>query len=261
MTHFQRSLRRRVSHHGRRLGLESLESRQMMTATMNNDTGTWAINGTSGVDAIYVARDDADPRWLIAEVNGRVQGEMLATQVSRIQVRGLASDDRIEIDETAGAIALPVVLKGDDGNDTLIAGSGPAMLAGDNGNDQLIGGAGNDLLSGGAGNDSLTGGPGIDHLDGGAGTNQFASDVADRSIVARRVPAEWERHNSTWMQWPKGEEQSYRSNFAGRIKSLQSYERSNLVIESSTAQHSADKYLRSRGVGLTNLEFHIMPND
>ncbi len=55
-------------------------------------------------------------------------------------------------------------VKGDFGNNVLIAHNGGDWLFGLDGNDQLIGGKGNDVLVGGAGNDLLK---------GGAGTNTF----------------------------------------------------------------------------------------
>ena len=79
--------------------------------------------------------------------------------------------------------------------------------------------------------------------------------------VSNRVPAEWEKHDSTWMQWPKGEEISNRANFAGIIGALQSFEQVNLVVESSRAQSDATNFLRQRGVPLGNIVFHVMPYD
>jgi agmatine deiminase len=181
--------------------------------------------------------------------------------VARIQIAGYGGNDRIEIDESAGAIAITAVLQGGEGNDVLIGGSGFDILLGNGGNDQLKGLAGDDYLFGGDGDDLLNGDAGMDLLDGGAGNNQIVSDTADRSTVKNRVPAEWERHAATWLQWPKGEEASNRPNVAGIIKALQAYERVNLVVESSRAQRDAMSYLRQRGVPLTNVQFHVMPYD
>lgn len=80
-------------------------------------------------------------------------------------------------------------------------------------------------------------------------------------VVSNRVPAEWEKHDSTWMQWPKGEEISNQANFAGIIDALQSFEQVNLVVESSRAQLDATNFLRQRGVQLGNIVFHVMPYD
>jgi Ca2+-binding RTX toxin-like protein len=165
-----------------RLQIESLESRPLLAANLDYDTGTWSITGTGAADTIYVARDEYAPQWLIVEVNGRIEGDAYLSDVSRIQVSGGGGADWFEIGESTGAIPLPVQHRRGDGDDTLIAGSGPAMLVGDHGNDQLIGGAKNDLLMGGPGNDYLRGGLGVDQLDGGTGSNQLVSDASDQSI-------------------------------------------------------------------------------
>ena len=88
-----------------------------------------------------------------------------------------------------------------------------------------------------------------------------ATAQAPVATVKTRVPAEWEKHDSTWLQWPKGEEVSYRENFTGIIRTLQAYEQVNLVVESTKAQADASKYLQQRGVPLTNIRFQIMPYD
>jgi serralysin len=74
------------------------------------------------------------------------------------------------------------LIKGTDGNDTLVGTDGNDKifgLAGDDtlqggaGNDKLFGGLGKDILEGGVGNDLLVGGAGIDTLTGGAGKDVF----------------------------------------------------------------------------------------
>jgi Ca2+-binding RTX toxin-like protein len=77
-------------------------------------------------------------------------------------------------------------LSGDNGNDTILGGSGGDNLLGNAGNDLIIGGNGDDGVTGGAGNDRLIGGvdqDGSDHLAGGAGT-----DTADYSTRNNLVP-------------------------------------------------------------------------
>ncbi len=81
------------------------------------------------------------------------------------------------------------------------------------------------------------------------------------ACAARRVPAEWEPHASTWMQWPKPVEYSYRKNFSDIIDVLQSYETIDIVVGSSWAETQARNYLTNQGVPLTNLNWHIMQYD
>ncbi len=242
-----------------RLAVEALESREVLSATLLAN-GTWNIVGTSANDQIVVSRDEVDSSVLVAEMNGRVIDEQYAADVARIQISGGLGNDRIEIDETAGVIAIRTALSGNAGNDVLIGGSSHDILDGGAGNDTLIGNAGNDILFGEAGNDSLTGGAGTDLLDGGAGRNVLIDEPVANPVKIR-VPAEWERHESTWLQWPKGEEVSSRGNVAGIIKALQGYEKVNLVVESSQAKMDAIQFLQQQGVPLNNVQFQIMPYD
>ena len=78
---------------------------------------------------------------------------------------------------------------------------------------------------------------------------------------APRVPAEWQPHEATWIQWPKGIESSYRPNFAAIIDVIQDYEPLNIVVQSTQARSQAQNYLANQGVGLTNLSWHILPYD
>ena len=76
------------------------------------------------------------------------------------------------------------LMRGQEGDDRIIAGDGRDTLTGGEGRDTLSGGAGNDRLIGGAGNDSLSGGAGndtlIDDLD--AGREDFNGGEGSDSI-------------------------------------------------------------------------------
>ena len=77
----------------------------------------------------------------------------------------------------------------------------------------------------------------------------------------KRVPAEWEPHEATWMQWPRLIEFSYRPAFAQIIDKLEKYEPVNLVCDSADARTLAQNYLTNAGVSLDNITFHVMPLD
>ena len=64
-------------------------------------------------------------------------------------------------------------LLGENGDDTIAGGLGNDQLSGGNGDDMLLGTSGNDLLSGEDGDDFLWGGPGNDILGGGNGDDVF----------------------------------------------------------------------------------------
>ncbi len=52
--------------------------------------------------------------------------------------------------------------------------------------------------------------------------NDHMSDINVCKSV--RIPAEWEPHEATWMQWPGKYEKIYREEFAELIGALQKYE-------------------------------------
>jgi hypothetical protein len=118
------------------------------------------------------------------------------------------------LDVQSGGI--PLVVKGGDGNDDLLAdGAGPSNLDGGNGNDHIFGGVGADTLSGGpgaddlrgdvvrsggqfatsttsGGDDLLAGGPDTDNYAGGPGldTVSYADAIGPVTAVLPRPPEE-----------------------------------------------------------------------
>jgi len=89
-----------------------------------------------------------------------------AKLIGGFEVNAGAGDDWVAVSKS---IAVPVTMRGESGDDTLIGGSGNDKLIGGSGNDRLIGRGGADILFGGPGNDILRGGPGADILRGGPG--------------------------------------------------------------------------------------------
>jgi Ca2+-binding RTX toxin-like protein len=94
----------------------------------------------------------------------------------------------------SGGLAVPAVLFGGPGNDTLDAqGSSAAnVLVGNGGNDTLLGGSGNDILIGGLGNDTLKGNGGDDILIG--GTTRYDNDYVALFSLLR----EWSRSDESY---------------------------------------------------------------
>lgn len=77
----------------------------------------------------------------------------------------------------------------------------------------------------------------------------------------RRVPAEWELHEATWLQWPKGWESGFQGTFSEIVNTLQAYEPVNLIVESEKALNTGQDFLSANGVPLDNIQWHIMPYD
>lgn len=66
-----------------------------------------------------------------------------------------------------------LILRGDNGKDTITGSNRADSILGSNGNDVLSGADGNDSIDGGRGDDTLTGGRGNDYLTGGLGSDEF----------------------------------------------------------------------------------------
>ncbi|MBZ0129747.1 MAG: M10 family metallopeptidase C-terminal domain-containing protein [Rhodobacteraceae bacterium] len=101
-------------------------------------------------------------------------------------VFGTAYDDTIQGDGRRN------LLRGNDGNDSVVAGGGNDRvyggggndtLSGRDGNDRLYGDAGNDILNGESGADRLTGGSGADQLRGGAGNDLMEAGSDDDILI------------------------------------------------------------------------------
>jgi len=76
-----------------------------------------------------------------------------------------------------------------------------------------------------------------------------------------RVPAEWETHAATWMQWPGRWEAGMRPAFARIIATVQQYEPVHVLTGSASEQSEAKRFLADRGVALESLTWHVVPID
>jgi Ca2+-binding RTX toxin-like protein len=161
----------------RPLLVEMLEARQMLSVSVVR--GALMIDGTSGDDTITVSRNPVSKGQLRVSVNGLLNG-VDSVGLKRINISALEGNDLVLIDQTQGAITLPVNIAGGSGNDTMTGGSGPDVLQGGRGNDAIRGSAGSDVLEGGVGNDDLYGGDGRDQLNGGAGADAIFTAVLRR---------------------------------------------------------------------------------
>jgi len=96
------------------------------------------------------------------------------------------------------------------------------------------------------GDDDMTG-------DDDSGDDDVASDL--------RVPAEWEPHGATWLQWPNSWEATMRPAFADIVDVVQDYEPVHLITGSQAEQTQAEQFLAGQGVPDTNLTWHVFPMD
>jgi Ca2+-binding RTX toxin-like protein len=147
------------------------------------------ITGTSASDTIVVEPGDS-ASTLKVTLNGVTT--VVAKPSGRIIVTGGNGDDNIQI---AGAIANPVWLYGDAGNDRLNAGSAGSLLFGGDGDDQLLGGNGRDVMIGGEGADRLIGNSDDDILIAGL-TDQDARSSAHHEEFWCNVLHQWNSADS-----------------------------------------------------------------
>lgn len=131
-----------------------------------DDSGTAGFDRAQIFDVAGVALDLSNWRGIERVIgftgNDTLDGSGLTYAISMLGDRG---DD---------------LLRGGDGNDTLVGNQGDDRLEGGDGNDWLSGVDGNDSLYGGAGNDTLIGWVGADLMDGGEGSDLYMVDAADR---------------------------------------------------------------------------------
>lgn len=128
--------------------------------------GLLTVNGTSAADTIAVANVTQSG---VAKVRVIVNGNAKfynSSEVERIEIYcGLGND-------VVGAGSnINTYIFGDEGDDTLVAGSGRDTLSGGAGKNSLYGGEGDDRLNGSGGRDALFGEGGDDRLYGNGGVD------------------------------------------------------------------------------------------
>jgi hypothetical protein len=157
------------------------------------------VGGTPGTDVITISPTDGSGQMLAVSINGVAQGVFAPT--GHVLVYGQNGDDTIrEVSQTINGqtvtVALPAVLFGGAGNDTLsvVGSSADNVLVGGTGSNHLTGGSGQDILIGGSGAATLQAGHGGDVLI--AGSTSYDANVA--ALLA--LLAEWDRPDRTYSQ-------------------------------------------------------------
>jgi Ca2+-binding RTX toxin-like protein len=172
---------------------EPLEGRTLFAAVLPLVTadvvgGELRVVGTRLSDVITVVQSPTNPNAVEVHSGTSFVGAFDTVAVNSIRIEGGNGHDVLSVD---AALAIPAVLVGGNGRDTLTGGSGADTLQGDNGRDTLNGGSGDDtleggnardVLNGGDGNDTLTGGRGRDTVTGGTGTDTYSGDKASELL-------------------------------------------------------------------------------
>lgn len=140
--------------------------------------------GSTGNDAVTISTTAAGGINISA---GTVGGPVTSTigpvsgVTGQIIVFGQAGNDQLN----AAASSRAVELRGGQGNDTLIGGTGSDTVYGDEGDDVLSGGTSADSLYGGVGNDNLSGNDGDDLLVGEDGHDTLVGSNGSDILMGR----------------------------------------------------------------------------
>lgn len=190
----------------RRLELESLESRTMLSVTSAIRYGSFVRVDTNN------ASTHVEVRWSggnieVRDHTGAQSFFFNPAGLTRVGVYCGAGNDKVVNNVSSLALtavgyggndylegySMNDIFNGGDGNDTMVGysgndtfygGNGNDVIKGMSGNDSAWGDAGNDLMIGGAGNDYLNGGIGHDNLVGGAGTDTCYGGTGNDTLVA-----------------------------------------------------------------------------
>lgn len=184
---------RHADRRSRRLTLESLESRALLTASID-EAGLLTIVGTEKADVITLSPGPADGSVSLRGVAGVARGTVF-TGVTGIQVSTLGGNDRVvvaaNIRDAGGALIGVVidtgrgndVVDGGDGDDEIRTGDGNDVARGRGGNDDISLGAGNDTGNGGAGDDTIRGEDGRDSVSGSTGDDSLSGGTGNDSLA------------------------------------------------------------------------------
>jgi Ca2+-binding RTX toxin-like protein len=154
---------------------------------LNPGDGVNAIAGGTGSDKLDL-NYDYDTDGIIINysdsTNGTISDGSTIKEVERIDLKTGSGNDNIDISATDNTrYSDPYYGNRWQDNDTKVyANNGNDTVIGGSGGDEIYGGAGNDILTGNAGNDKLVGGEGEDILNGGAGDDELYGEDGNDTL-------------------------------------------------------------------------------
>lgn len=183
-----------MTRNARRLGIERLESRQLMAVGAEMTSGILEIEGTENADVISIdtafysmAGTGTIPTLQLATqvtIRDRTTNELILQQrfdplaIQDIVVWSLGGNDKVTNNTN-----ITSSIEGGAGHDELFGGGNIDHLFGGEGHDDLYGRGGNDSLSGNGGNDDLWGGAGNDWMSGGAGYDELWGEAGNDTLI------------------------------------------------------------------------------
>jgi len=81
-----------------------------------------------------------------------------------------------------------------------------------------------------------------------------------------RMPAEWETHEGTWLQWPhddqwRGYQLKLEKSWLEMVYALHGHENVHIIVQDERRREHVERQLRFFGIGLQNIDFHIIPTN
>ena len=82
-----------------------------------------------------------------------------------------------------------------------------------------------------------------------------------------RMPAEWDRHEATWLAWPHNPEdwpgkfQTIPWIYAEIVRLLSAHEQVHLLVNNQKSEDRVRGILRRAGANLDNVSFHLWPTN
>ena len=92
-------------------------------------------------------------------------------------------------------------------------------------------------------------------------------EEALRLAAGRRMPAEWERHEATWLTWPHAEEhwpgkfELVPAIWARMVRELETGEDVHVLVADETVERRAREAMAAGGVRGERVRLHRVPND
>jgi len=146
--------------------------------------GLLRVRGTQGSDRVALRLQAGQPDMLEVDFgdDGSADFAALRADIAQIVVDAGRGDDAVRIDEGNGIFtdAIPTIISGGTGDDTISGGSGAEILIGGDGNDVIDGNRGNDLGLTGDGDDTFVWDPGdgSDTVEGQSGDDAMVFNGA-----------------------------------------------------------------------------------
>ncbi|WP_420549929.1 agmatine deiminase family protein [Curvivirga sp.] len=81
--------------------------------------------------------------------------------------------------------------------------------------------------------------------------------------ITKRVPAEWEEQEATWLQWPGTYEKSYEEAYAQISKVIVEYQKLHILVPDEDIEYDARRALTDAGANPDhqNITWHFVPTD